>query len=171
MKYFLDILNFLEEISSLSHSIVFPIVTYGCESWIVKQAESQRIDTFELWCWRRLLRVPCTARRLNQSILREINSEYSVEWLTLKLKLHYFGHLIRTADSLERSLMLGKIEGRRRRVRWRMTWPHGSNGHDLVQTLGNGEGQGGLACCSPWGGRESDTTGLQNNNNIVGLQW
>ena len=144
--------------------MVFPVVTYGCESWTSKKAEHQRIDTFELWCWRRLLRVPCTARRLNQSILREINSEYSVEWLTLKLKLHYFGHLIRTADSLERSLMLGKIEGRRRRVRWRMTWPHGSNGHDLVQTLGNGEGQGGLACCSSWDHKELDMTGWLNND-------
>ena len=122
MKYFLDILNFLEEISSLSHSIVFPIVTYGCESWIVKQAESQRIDTFELWCWRRLLRVPWTARRSNQSILKEINPEYSLEGLMLKLNLQYFGHLMWIANSLEKSLILGKIGDRRRRGHQRMRW-------------------------------------------------
>ena len=94
--------------------MVFPMVMYGCESWTIKQVEHQRIDAFELWCWRRLLRVPRTARRSNESILREINPEYSLEGLMLKLGFQYFAHLMQTADSLERSLMLGKIEGRRR---------------------------------------------------------
>ena len=101
--------------------MVFPVVMYGCESWPIKKAECQRIDAFKLWCWRRLLRVPCTARRSNQSILKEISPEYSLEGLMLKLKLQYFGHLKQRADSLEKTLMLGKIEGRRRgqqRVRW-----------------------------------------------------
>ena len=93
----------------------FPVVMYGCESWTIKKAEHQRIDAFELWCWRRLLRVPWTARRSNQSILKEISPEYSLEGLILKLKLQYFGHLMRRADSLEKTLMLGRIEGRRRR--------------------------------------------------------
>ena len=95
--------------------MVFPVVMYGCESWTIKQVEHQRIDAFELWCWRRLLRVPWTARRSDQSILREINPEYSLEGLMLKLELQYFGYLMWTADSLEKSLKLGKIEGRRRR--------------------------------------------------------
>ena len=99
----------------LVKAMVFPAVMYGCESWTVKKAESQRIDAFELWCWRRLLRVPWTARRSNQSILKEISPEYSLEGLMLKLKLQYFGHLIQRTDSLEKTLMLGKIEGRRRR--------------------------------------------------------
>ena len=95
--------------------MVFPVVMYGCESWTIKKAECQRIDAFELWCWRRLLRVPWTAERSNQSILKEINLEYSLEGLMLKLKLQYFGHLMRRTDSLERTLILGKIEGRRRK--------------------------------------------------------
>ena len=102
-------------------AMVFPIVMYGCESWTIKQAKHQRIDAFELWCWRRLLRVPWTAKRSNQSILKEISSEYSVEGLMLKLKLQYLGHLMWKTDSLEKTLMLGKIEGRRRgqqRIRW-----------------------------------------------------
>ena len=99
----------------LVKAMVFPVVMYGCESWIIKKAEHQRIDAFELWCWRRLLRVPCTARRSNQSILKEISPEYSLEGLMLKLKLQYFGHFMRRADSSEKSLMLGKIEGGRRR--------------------------------------------------------
>ena len=98
-------------------AMVFPVVHFGCESWTVKKAECQRIDAFELWCWRRLLRVPWTARRSNQSILREINPDWSLEGLRLKLELQYFGHLIPIADSLEKSLMLGKAEGRRRRGR------------------------------------------------------
>ena len=105
--------------------MVFPVVKYGYESWTVKKAEPQRIDAFELWCWRRLLKVPWTARRSNQSILKEINPEYSLEGLMLKLKLQYFGHLMRTDDSLEKSLMLGKIKGRRRRGRQRMRWLDG----------------------------------------------
>ena len=104
--------------------MVFPVVMYGCESWTIKKAECWRIDAFELWCWRRLLRVAWTARRSDQSILNEINPEYSLEGLTLKLKLQYFGHLMRRADSLEKTLMLGKIEGRRRR-RQRMRWLDG----------------------------------------------
>ena len=101
-------------------ALVFPVVTYGCESWTVKKAEHQRIDAFELWCWRRLLRVPWTTRRSNQSILKEISPEYSLEGLMLKLKLQYFGHPMRRTDSLEKTLMLGKIEGRRRRGQLRM---------------------------------------------------
>ena len=99
----------------LVKAMVFPIVMYGCESWIIKKAEHQRIYTFELWCWRRLLRVPWMTRRSNQSILKEISPEYSLEGLMLKLKLQYFGHLMRRTDSLEKTVMLGKIEGRRRR--------------------------------------------------------
>ena len=102
--------------------MVFPVVMYGCESWTIKKAECQRIDAFELWCWRRLLRVPWTARRSNQSILKEISLEYSLEGLMLKLKLQYFGHLMQRADSLEKMLMLGKIEVRRRRGQQRMRW-------------------------------------------------
>ena len=98
----------------LVKAMVFPVVMYGCESWTIKKAECRRIDAFELWCWRRLLRVPWIARRSNQSILKEISPEYSLEGLMLKLKLHYFGHLMWIADSLEKTLMLGKIEGRRR---------------------------------------------------------
>ena len=105
--------------------MVFPVVTYGCESWTVKKAEHRRIEAFELWCWRKLLRVPWTARRSNQSILKEISSECSLEGLMLKLKLQYFGHLMRRADSFEKTLILGKIEGRRRRGRQRMRWLDG----------------------------------------------
>ena len=108
----------------LVKAMVFPAVMYGCESWTIKKAECQRIDAFELWCWRRLLRVPWTARRSNQSILNEISPEYSVEGLMLKLKLQ-FGHMMRRTDSLEKTLMLGKIEGRRRRGRQRMKWLDG----------------------------------------------
>ena len=99
----------------LGKAMVFPVVMYGCESWIIKKAGLQRIDAFELWCWRRLLRVPWAATRSNQSILKEINPEYSLEGLMLKLKLQYFGHLTQRPDSSEKTLMLGKIEGRRRR--------------------------------------------------------
>ena len=104
---------------------IFPVVMYGCESWTIKKAKHQRIDAFELWCWRRLLRVPWTARRSNQSILKEISPGCSLEGLMLKLKLQYFGHLMRRADSLEKTPMLGKIEGRRRRGRQRMRWLDG----------------------------------------------
>ena len=105
--------------------MVFPVVMYGCESWTVKKAEHQRIDAFELWCWRRLSRVPWTARRSNQSILKEISPEYSLEGLMLKLKLQYFSHLMQRTDSFEKTLMLGKIEGRSRRGRQRMRWLDG----------------------------------------------
>ena len=105
--------------------MVFPVVIYGHESWTIKKAKHQRIDAFELWCWRRLLRVPWTARRSNQSILKEISPEYSSEGLMLKLKLQYFGHLMRRTDSLEKTLMLGKIEGRRRTGQQRMRWLDG----------------------------------------------
>ena len=103
-------------------AMVFPVVTYGCEGWSVKKAECQRIDAFKLWCWKRLLKVLWTARRSSQSVLRKISPEYSLEGLMLKLKLQYFGHLMRTDDSLEKSLMLGKIKGRRRRGHQRMRW-------------------------------------------------
>ena len=109
----------------LVKAMVFPVVMYGCEGWTVKKAECRRIDAFELRCWRRLLRVPWTARRSNQSILKEISPEYSLEGLMLKLKLRYFGHLMQRANSLERTPMLGKIEGRRRRGRQRMRWLDG----------------------------------------------
>ena len=102
--------------------MVLPVVIYGCESWTLKKTEHRRIDAFQLWCWRRLLRVPWTARRSNQSILKEMNPEYSLERLMLKLKRQYFGHVMRGADSLKMTLILGKIKGRRRRQRQRMRW-------------------------------------------------
>ena len=109
----------------LVKAMVFPVVMYGCESWTIKKAEHRRIDAFERWCWRRLLRVSWTARRSNQSILKEISPEYSLEGLMLKLKLQYFGHLMERTDSLEKTLMLGKIEGGRRRGRQKMRWLDG----------------------------------------------
>ena len=133
-------------------AVVFPLVMYGCESWTIKKAECWTIDAFELWCWRRLLRVPWTTRRSNQSILKEISPEYSLEGLMLKLKLQYCGHLMGRTDS-EKTLMLGKIEGGRRRG-WQdkmVGWHHQFDGHEFEQAPGVGDGQGGLACCSPWG--------------------
>ena len=109
----------------LVKAMVFPVVMYGCESWTVRKAECQRIDAFEVWCWRRLLKVPWTARKSNQSILKEISPECSLEGLMLKLILQYFGHLMQSTDSLGKTLMLGKIEGRRRRGRQRMRWLDG----------------------------------------------
>ena len=109
----------------LVKAMVFSVVVYGCESWIIKKTECRRIDAFELWCWRRLLRVPWTAMRSNQSILKEISPEYSLEGLMLKLKLQSFGHLMRRTDSFEKTLMLGKIEGRRKRECQRMRWLDG----------------------------------------------
>ena len=109
----------------LVKAIVFPVVMYGCESWTIKKSEHQGVDAFELWCWRRFLRVPWTARRSNQSILKEISPEYSLKWLMLKLKLQYFGHRMGRTDSLKETLMLGKIEGGRRRGRQRMRWLNG----------------------------------------------
>ena len=117
---------------SLVKAMVFPVVMYGCESWTIKKAKCRRIDAFELWCWRRLLRVPWTARRSNQLILKEVSPEYSLEGLMLKLKLQYFGHLICRTDSFEKTLMLGNIEGRRRRGRQRMRWLDGiTNSMDM----------------------------------------
>ena len=109
----------------ITKAMAFPVVMYRCENWTIKKAQCQRIDAFELWCQRRLLRVPWTARRLNQSILKEINPEYSLEGLVMKLELQYFDHLMHTADSLKKTLMLGKIEGRRRRGQQRMRWLDG----------------------------------------------
>ena len=106
-------------------AVGFPVVMYGCQSWTIKKAKHQRIDAFKLWCWRRLLRVPWTARSSNESILKAINPEYSLEGLMLNLKLQYFGHLMRRTDSLEKTLLLGKTEGKRRRGRQRMRWLNG----------------------------------------------
>ena len=118
----------------LVKAMVFPFAMYGCESWTIKKAECQRIDAFELWCWRRLLRVPWTARSSNQSIVKEMNPAYSLEGLMLKLKLQYFGHLMHRTDSLEKTLMLGKIEGRKRSGRQRMRWLDGIN-DSMVMSL------------------------------------
>ena len=134
----------------LVKAMVFPVVMYECESWTIKKAEPQRIDAFELWCWRRLLRVPWAAKRSNQSILKEISPEYSLDRLMLKLNLQYFGHLMQRTDSLEKTLMLGKIEGRRRRGRQRMRWLDGiTSSMDMsLSKLGDSEGQRSLACYS-----------------------
>ena len=138
----------------LVKAMVFPVVMYKCESWTIKKAEHWRIDAFELWCWRRLLRISWTARRSNQSILKETNPEYSLKGLMLKLKFQYFGHLMQRTDSLEKTPMLGNVEGRRR-GRQRMRWMDGitdlmdmSKLQEMVLT----------ACCSPWGHKELDTT-------------
>ena len=144
----------------LVKAMVSPVVMYGCESWTIKKVEPRRLDAFELWCWRRLLRVPWTARRSNQPILKEISPGCSLKGLMLKLKLQHFGHLMQTADSLEKILMLGKIEGRRRRGRRRMRWLDGitdSMDMGLGGTPGVGDGQGGLVCCGSWGHKESRT--------------
>ena len=141
----------------LVKAMVFPVVMYGCESWTVKKAECRRIDAFELWCWRRLLRVPWTARRSNHSILKEISPGCSLEALMLKLKLQYFGHLMGRVDSLEKTPLLGRIGGRRRRGRQRTRWLDGIT-DSMDMSLGVGDGQGGLACCDSWGCKESDTT-------------
>ena len=124
-----DVFHFLQSAICiyvhLVKALVFPVAMYECESWTIKKAERWRIDAFELWCWRRLLRVPWSAKRSNQSILKEISPQYSLEGLMLKLKLQYFGHLMRKTDSFEKTLMLGKIEGRRRRRWQRMRWLDG----------------------------------------------
>ena len=150
----------------LVKAMVFPLVMYGCESWTIKKAEHRRIDAFELWCWKRLLRVPWAARRSNQSILKELSPGCSLEGLMLKLKLQYFGHLMWRADSFEKTLMLGKKWGQKKRASEdeMAGWHHWCNGHELGQTLGNDEEQGGLVCCSPWGCKESDMTGWLNSN-------
>ena len=137
-------------------AMVIPVVMYGCESW-TKKAERQRIDAFELWCWGRLLRVPWTARRSNQSLLKEINPEYSLKGPMVKLKLQYFGHLMQRAHSLKKILLLGKIEGRGRSKQQRMRWLDGIT-DSLDMSLSKLEGQGSLACCSPWGRKELDMT-------------
>ena len=143
----------------LVKAMVFPVVMYGCESWTIKKAECWRIDAFELWCWRRLLRVPWTARRSNQSILKEISPGCSLEGLMLKLKLQYFGHVMQRVDSLEKTLMLGGIGGKRKRGRQRMRWLDGItdfDGREFEWTTGAGDGQGSLVCCSLWRHKELD---------------
>ena len=144
----------------LVKAIVFPVVMYGCETWTIKKAECQRIEAFELWCQRRLLSVPWTARRSNQSILKEISPGCSLEGLMLKPKLQYFGHLMRRADSFEKILMLGKIEGGRRKGRQRIRRLDDiTDSTDMgLGGLGVGDGQGGLSCCGSWGRKEWDTT-------------
>ena len=140
--------------------MVFPVVIYGCECWTLKKADRRRIDAFELWCWRRLLRVPWTARRSTQSVLKEISPGCSLEGLMLKLKLQYFGHLMRRADSFEKTLMLGKGWGQEEKG-WEdkiVGWHHRLNGREFEWTLGVGDGQGGLACGNSWRRKELDMT-------------
>ena len=122
--------------------VFFPVVQYGCESWTIKKTEHQRIDAFELWCWRRVFRVPWTVRRSNQSILKEISPEYSLERLMLKLKLQYFGHLMQTTDSLEKTVMLGKTDDEEKGTAEdeMVGWHHRLNEHEFEQALGGGEG-------------------------------
>ena len=141
---------------------------YGCESWTIKKPEHWRVNAFELWCWRRLLRVLWTARRSNQSILKEISSEYSLEGLMLNLNLWYFSQLMWRTDPLGKTLTLGKIEGTRRRGQQRMRWLDSITGsmHMSLSKLGVGDRQGALACCSPWGCKVSDTTERLNWNGL-----
>ena len=139
-------------------AVVFPVVMYRCECWIIEKAKHQRIVAFELWCWRRLLRVLWTTRRSNQSILKEISPEYSLEGLRLKVKLQYFGHLMWRTYSLEKTLMMGKIEGGRR-SRWqKMRWLDGIIDMMDMSLSRHCDLQGSLSCCSPWGCKQSDTT-------------
>ena len=152
-------------------AMVFPVAIYGCESWIIKEADHWRTDAFELWCWRRLLRVPWTARRSNQSILKEINAEYSLKELMLKLMFQYFGHLMWRASSLEKTLMLGKIEGKMRRVAEdeMIGQYHWLNEYESEQTPGESDGHRSLGCCSPWCYKESGTTEWLNNNDNTAM--
>ena len=141
--------------------MVFPVVMYGCESWTVKKAERQRIDAFELWCWRRLLRVPWTARRSNQSILKEISPGISLEGMMLKLKLQNFGQLMWRVDSLEKESDAGRDWGQEEKGMTEdemVGWHHRLDGHEFGWTPGVGDGQGSLVCCNSWGCKESDTT-------------
>ena len=143
----------------LVKAMVFPVVMYGCESWTVKKAEHRRIDGFELWCWRRLLRVLWTARRSNQSILKEISPGISLKVMMLKLKLQFFGHLMWRVDSLEKTLMLGRFGGKKRRGRQRMRWMDGITDSMSESEWAPGvDGQGGLVWCDSWGHIESDMT-------------
>ena len=140
--------------------MVFPVVMYGCESWTVKKAERRRIDAFELWCWRRLLRIPWIARRSNQSVLKEISPGCSLEGMMLKLKLQYFGHLMQGVDSLEKT-DAGRDWGQEEKGTTEdemAGWHHRPDAHEFEWTPGVGDGQGGLACCDSWGHKESDTT-------------
>ena len=144
----------------LAKAMVFPVVMYGCESWTIKKAELWRTDAFEPWCWRRLLRIPWTARRSNQFILKEISPEYSLEGMMLKLKLQYFGHLMWRVDSLEKT-DAGRDWGREEKGTTEdemVGWHHWLNGHGFGWTLGVGDGQGSLACFSPRSHKESDMT-------------
>ena len=153
----------------LAKAMDFSLVMCGYESWTVKKAKHRRIDAFELWCWTRHLRVPWNARRSSQSILKELSPGCSLEGLMLKLKLQYCGHLMWRADSFEKTLMLGKIEGRKRgwqRMRWLKTSP--IHGHGFAWTPSVGDGQGGLACCDSWGHKESDTTERLNWTKLIG---
>ena len=150
-------------------ALVFPVVMCGCDIWTIKKAEWWRIDAFEWWCWRRLLKIPWNARRSNQSIVKEITPEYSLKRLMLKLKLQYFGHLMWRVDS-----GTNPDAGKDRRQKEKGTtedkmigWHHRLNGHEFEQVVGDGEGQGSLVCCSPWGHRESDMT--EQLNNSLGL--
>ena len=148
-------------ISIHNHLLVFPIVMYGCESWTIKKAEHWRTDAFELWCWRRLLRVSWPARRCNQSILKEFSPEYSLEGLMLKLKLQYFGHLMQRANSLWKDPDAGgdwRQEKKGTTEDEMVGWHHWLDGREFEQILGDSEGQGILACCSPRGRKESDTS-------------
>ena len=145
----------------LVKAMVFPIVMYGCESWTTKKAEYRRIDAFELWCWRRLLRVPWTARRSNQSILKEVSPEYSLEGLLLKLKLQYFGHLIWRTDSFGKDTDAEKDwrQEKKGTIGEQMVgWPHRLDEHECEEARQVGDGQGSLACWSLWGRKESDMT-------------
>ena len=142
----------------LVKAMVFPVVMYGCESWTIKKAVHLRIDAFELWCWRRLMRALWTARRSNQSILKEISPEYSLEGLRLKLKLQLFGHLMQRTDSWEKTLMKGwRWEEKGMTEDEMVDWHHRLDGYEFEQDLGVGGWQGSLACCSPWGCKELDT--------------
>ena len=156
--------------------MAFLVVTYGCESWTLKKAERWRIDAFEVWCWRKLLRVPWTARRSNQSILKECTPEYSLEGLMQKLKLQYFGHLLRRTDSLKRPWCWERFNAREGdgwedEMVW---WHHRLYGYEFEQAPGVGDGQGSLVCCSSWGRKESDTTEQLSwrwHSRMTDVQW